>query len=209
MAAPTGKAAKKLKDTIQAGIEDFADPVKDQLSNIPSKTLHKWLEASPNGFRRNSQRLLKLDLIVIDEMSMVDLPTINGLLDALTKSCQIILVGDPDQLLPIGSGGIWQILQEKKTKTHFHSNSVKLTKSYRNKGDIALLRNTLKDKGVDAFWHLLSTKEDSTNTLKYLSSLKRVPDPVARTLVSYRKKLKKLTENCICLLYTSPSPRDS
>ena len=197
MAAPTGKAAKKLKDTIQAGIEDFADPVKDQLSNIPSKTLHKWLEASPNGFRRNSQRLLKLDLIVIDEMSMVDLPTINGLLDALTKSCQIILVGDPDQLLPIGSGGIWQILQEKKTKTLFHANSVKLTKSYRNKGDIALLRNTLKDKGVDAFWHLLSTKEDSTNTLKYLSSLKSVPDPVARTLVSYRKKLKKLTENCI------------
>ena len=197
MAAPTGKAAKKLKDTIQAGIEDFDDPVKDKLSNIPSKTLHKWLEASPNGFRRNSQRLLKLDLIVIDEMSMVDLPTINGLLDALTKSCQIILVGDPDQLLPIGSGGIWQILQEKKTKTHFQANSVKLTKSYRNKGDIALLRNTLKDKGVDAFWHLLSTKEDSTNTLKYLSSLKSVPDPVARTLVSYRKKLKKLTENCI------------
>ena len=197
MAAPTGKAAKKLKDTIQAGIEDFDDPIKDKLSNIPSKTLHKWLEASPNGFRRNSQRLLKLDLIVIDEMSMVDLPTINGLLDALTKSCQIILVGDPDQLLPIGSGGIWQILQEKKTKTHFHANSVKLTKSYRNKGDIALLRNTLKDKGVDAFWHLLSTKEDSTNTLKYLSSLKSVPDPVARTLVSYRKKLKKLTENCI------------
>ena len=197
MAAPTGKAAKKLKDTIQAGIEDFDDPVKDKLSNIPSKTLHKWLEASPNGFRRNSQRLLKLDLIVIDEMSMVDLPTINGLLDALTKSCQIILVGDPDQLLPIGSGGIWQILQEKKTKTHFHANSVKLTKSYRNKGDIALLRNTLKDKGVDAFWHLLSTKEDSTNTLHYLSSLKSVPDPVARTLVSYRKKLKKLTENCI------------
>ena len=197
MAAPTGKAAKKLKDTIQAGIEDFDDPIKDKLSNIPSKTLHKWLEAGPNGFRRNSQRLLKLDLIVIDEMSMVDLSTINGLLDALTKSCQIILVGDPDQLLPIGSGGIWQILQEKETKTNFQTNSVKLTKSYRNKGDIALLRNILKDKGVDAFWQLLSMKEDSTNTLHYLSSLKSVPDPVVRTLVSYRKKLKKLTENCI------------
>ena len=197
MAAPTGKAAKKLKDTIQAGIEDFDDPIKDKLSNIPSKTLHKWLEAGPNGFRRNSQRLLKLDLIVIDEMSMVDLSTINGLLDALTKSCQIILVGDPDQLLPIGSGGIWQILQEKETKTNFQTNSVKLTKSYRNKGDIALLRNILKDKGVDAFWQLLSMKEDSTNTLHYLSSLKSVPEPVGRTLESYKKKLKELTENCI------------
>ncbi len=197
MAAPTGKAAKKLKDTIQAGIKDFEDPIKDKLSNIPSKTLHKWLEAGPNGFRRNSQRLLRLDLIVIDEMSMVDLSTINGLLDALTKSCQIILVGDPDQLLPIGSGGIWQILQEKETKKNFKSNSVKLTKSYRNKGDIALLRNTLKDEGVDAFWQLLSMKEDSSNTSQYLSSLKSIPDPVVRTLFNYKKRLKKLTESCI------------
>ncbi len=197
MAAPTGKAAKKLKDTIQAGIAEFEDSIKGKLANIPSKTLHKWLEAGPNGFRRNSQRLLNLDLIVIDEMSMVDLSTINGLLDALTKSCQIILVGDPDQLLPIGSGGIWQILQEKEMKTKFHSNSIKLTKSYRNKGDIALLRNTLRNEGVNAFWHLLSMKEDSSNTSQYLSSLKSIPDPVVRTLFNYRKKLKKLTENCI------------
>ncbi len=197
MAAPTGKAAKKLKDTIQAGIAEFEDSIKDKLSNIPSKTLHKWLEAGPNGFRRNSQRLLNLDLIVIDEMSMVDLSTINGLLDALTKSCQIILVGDPDQLLPIGSGGIWQILQQKEMKTNFQSNSVKLIQSYRNKGDIALLRNTLKDEGVNAFWHVLSMKEDSSNISQYLSSLKSIPDPVVKTLFNYRKTLKKLTENCI------------
>ena len=197
MAAPTGKAAKKLKDTIQVGIEDFEVTVKDKLSNIPSKTLHKWLEAGPNGFRRNSKRLLNLDLIVVDEMSMVDLSTINGLLDSLPKSCQIILVGDPDQLLPIGSGGIWQILHDKGTKTNFQSNSVKLTKSYRNKGDIALLRNTLKDKGADAFWDLLSMKEDSSNTSHYLSSLKSIPDKVVSTLFNYRKKLKELTENCI------------
>ena len=82
MAAPTGKAAKKLKDTIQAGIEEFEDPLKNKISNIPCKTLHRWLEAGPNDFRRNSQRLLKLDLIVIDEMSMVELSIINGLLDS-------------------------------------------------------------------------------------------------------------------------------
>ena len=197
MAAPTGKAAKKLKDTIQAGIENFEDPIKSKLSNIPSKTLHKWLEAGPNGFRRNSHRLLKLDLIVIDEMSMVDLSTINGLLDALTKSCQIILVGDPDQLLPIGSSGIWKILQAKETKTNFQTNSVRLTKSYRNKGDIALLRNKLKDVGVDAFWNLLSMKAGSSNASQYLSSIQSIPEPVASTLFNYRKRLKKLTENCI------------
>ena len=197
MAAPTGKAAKKLKDTVQAGIENLQDPLKNKLATIPSKTLHRWLEAGPNGFRRNSKRLLKLDLIIIDEMSMVDLATINGLLDALTKSCQIILVGDPNQLLPIGSSGIWQTLQEKETKTNFQENSIKLTKSYRNKGDIALLRNTLEVAGVDAFWNLLSTKTESPNALHYLSSLKSIPEPVVKTLLTYKKKLKNLTENCI------------
>jgi len=197
MAAPTGKAAKKIKDTIQAGIEDFEDPIKDTLSKIPSKTLHKWLEAGPNGFRRNSKRLLKLDLIIVDEMSMVDLSTINGLLDSLPKSCQIILVGDPDQLLPIGSGGIWQIMHNKETKKYFQSNSVQLTKSYRNKGDIALLRNTLKDEGLGAFWQLLSIKESSSNASQYLSSLKNIPDPVISTLLKYRKSLNELTEICI------------
>ena len=200
MAAPTGKAAKKLKDTIQAGIKDLENPIKDKLFSIPSKTLHKWLEAGPNGFRRNSQRLLKIDLIVVDEMSMVDLSTINGLLDSLPKSCQIILVGDPNQLLPIGSAGIWQILHDKETKANFKSNTVKLIKSYRNQGDIALLRNTLKDGGIDAFWHLLSIKEDSLNTIQHLSSLKSIPDPVVSTLFKHRKELKELTENCINLI---------
>jgi len=197
MAAPTGKAAKKLKDTIQVAIDDFEDTIKDKLSKIPSKTLHKWLEAGPSGFRRNSQRLLTLDLIVIDEMSMVDLSTINGLLDSLPKSCRIILVGDPDQLLPIGSGGIWQILHNKAMNKNFQSNSVKLTKSYRNKGDIALLRNALKDEGLDAFWRLLAMKKNSSNASHHLSSLKGIPDPVVSTLFNHRKNLKELTENII------------
>ena len=197
MAAPTGKAAKKLKDTIQSGLKELEDPQRDKLSKIPCKTLHKWLEAGPNGFRRNSQRLLNLDLIVIDEMSMVELSIINGLLDSLPKSCQIILVGDPDQLLPVGSGGIWKILQSKKMYKHFRSNSVKLSKSYRNKGDIALLRNTLKNNGLDAFWRVLSIKEHSSNTTQHISSLKSIPEPVVTTLHHYKKNLKKLTENCI------------
>ena len=197
MAAPTGKAAKKLKDTMQEGLKELEDPQKDKLSKIPCKTLHKWLEAGPNGFRRNPQRLLNLDLIVIDEMSMVELSIINGLLDSLPKSCQIILVGDPDQLLPVGSGGIWQILQSKEMNKNFRSNSVKLSKSYRNKGDIALLRNTLKDDGLDTFWRVLSMKEHSSNTSQQFSSLKSIPDPVVNTLDNYRKKLKELTKNCI------------
>ena len=197
MAAPTGKAAKKLKDTIQSGLKELKDPIKGKLSTIPSKTLHKWLEAGANGFRRNSKRLLNLDLIVIDEMSMVDLSTINGILDALPKSCQMILVGDSDQLLPIESAGIWQVLQDKEMKKTFLSNSVKLTKSYRNQGDIGLLRNTLQEKGLGAFWQMLSIKKDSSNVRQHLSSLQSIPEPVLTTLLDYQMNLKKLTKTCI------------
>tara|TARA_B100000965_G_scaffold53773_1_gene40226 strand:+ start:2112 stop:3833 length:1722 start_codon:yes stop_codon:yes gene_type:complete len=197
MAAPTGKATKKLKETIQSGLKHLQDSQKDLISQIPCKTLHKWLEVGPNGFRRNSKRLLRLELIVIDEMSMVDLSIINGVLDALPKSCQIILVGDPNQLLPVSSGGIWQILQSKEINKNFIQNSVKLTKSYRNKGDIALSRNTLKDKGLDAFWRLLSTKEDSSNINLHFSSLKSIPDSLVKILYDYKKNLEVLTAKCI------------
>ena len=197
MAAPTGKAAKKLKDTFLVGLKNLEIPLKDKLSKVPCKTLHKLLEAGPNGFKRNSQHLLKLDLIVIDEMSMVDLTLFNGLLDSLPKSCQIILVGDPDQLLPVGSGGIWQILQSEEMNKVFHLNSVRLTKSYRNKGDIALLRNTLKYEGLDAFWRLLSIKKHSSNVTQHISPSKSIPDFIKKTLFDYRNNLKIFTKKCI------------
>ena len=197
LAAPTGKAAKKLKDTIQSGIELLEVPLKNKLSKIPCKTLHKWLEAGPNGFKRNSKRLLNIDLVVVDEMSMVDLSIITGLLDALPKSCQMILVGDPDQLLPVSSGGIWQMLQGKKTNNNFRSNSVKLIKSYRNKGDIALLRNTLKEDGLDAFWLKLSTIDKSSNVFRKISSQKGIPDLLISSLLKHKNELKKFTKNSI------------
>ncbi len=193
IAAPTGKATRRLKDTIQAGIKEFETSRKNKLSKIPCQTLHKWLESNPNGYRRNSKRLLNIDLIVIDEMSMVDMSITNAFLNALPKSSQIILVGDPDQLSPIGSGAIWQVLQDKEMKKKFKYNSVDLIRSYRNKGDIALLRDILKKEGLDPFWHTLSNTSNSSNVSKQRSSSLNLPKSLISTLIKHKTRLRNLT----------------
>ncbi len=194
MAAPTGKATRRLKDSIQAGVNELETSRRNKLSKIPCQTLHKWLESSPNGYRRNSKRLLNIDLFVIDEMSMVDMSIANAFLNALPHSTQIILVGDPDQLSPVGSGAIWQVLQDKKMKKKFKYNSVDLIKSYRNKGDIALLRDILKEKGLDPFWNKLSNTSNTSNVNGQRSFSPNIPRSLISTLRKYKTSLKSLTD---------------
>ncbi|HET6409875.1 MAG TPA: AAA family ATPase, partial [Chthoniobacteraceae bacterium] len=91
LCAPTGRAAKRLSES--TGMDAF--------------TIHRLLEVQPNrGFTRNSSRPLEGDLIVVDEMSMVDVPLMSALLRAHPANANLILVGDVDQLPSVGPGGV-------------------------------------------------------------------------------------------------------
>jgi exodeoxyribonuclease V alpha subunit len=92
LGAPTGRAAKRLAEA----------------TGREAKTLHRLLEFDPaiSGFRRNRDYPLELDLLVIDEMSMVDLPLMNQLLRAVPPTACIVLVGDVDQLPSVGAGSV-------------------------------------------------------------------------------------------------------
>ncbi len=92
LAAPTGRAAKKMSEA--AGRE--------------AKTIHRLLEYSfsGGGFQRNRSNPLPGGLLVIDEVSMVDAPLMNHLLKALSPGITLLLVGDADQLPPVGPGNI-------------------------------------------------------------------------------------------------------
>jgi exodeoxyribonuclease V alpha subunit len=94
LAAPTGRAAKRLSE----------------VTGQDASTIHRLLEVGidpENGnlcFSRNADNPLKADAVIIDEMSMVDILLFHKLLSAIPKNARIILVGDPDQLPPIGPG---------------------------------------------------------------------------------------------------------
>ncbi|GJE75908.1 SF1B family DNA helicase RecD2 [Methylorubrum suomiense] len=92
LAAPTGRAAKRMAE--QTGLE--------------ARTIHRLLEIDPRngGFQRDETNPLDADLVVIDEMSMVDVPLMHALLKAIPERAALILVGDVDQLPSVGPGQV-------------------------------------------------------------------------------------------------------
>lgn len=90
--APTGRAAKRIAEV--AGYE--------------AKTIHRLLEFDPGAmvFQRNEDNTIEADLLVVDELSMVDVPLMAALLRARPVGCRMVLVGDADQLPPVGPGSV-------------------------------------------------------------------------------------------------------
>ena len=106
LAAPTGRAAKRMTEA----------------SGYEARTIHRMLELGyvPEGddnhmhYGRNEENPLEADVIIIDEMSMVDLPLMNVLLRAISMGTRLILVGDKDQLPSVGPGSVLKDLIESK-----------------------------------------------------------------------------------------------
>jgi exodeoxyribonuclease V alpha subunit len=92
LCAPTGRAAKRLSET----------------TGLEAKTIHRLLEVDPRtgGFKRQESHPLECELLVVDEMSMVDVPLMHALLRAVPAHAAVVLVGDVDQLPSVGPGQV-------------------------------------------------------------------------------------------------------
>jgi exodeoxyribonuclease V alpha subunit len=109
LAAPTGKAAARLQEAIQNGRETL--PVKDHVKEaiaIGASTIHRLLGtiAGSPYFRHNAENPLPVDLVVIDEASMVDLALLSKLVQAVPADARLILLGDRDQLASVEAGAV-------------------------------------------------------------------------------------------------------
>lgn len=100
LAAPTGRAAQRMTE----------------ISSIQAKTIHRLLEWSSEsgGFLRCEENKLEADVIIIDESSMLDIRLAEQLLQAVPESSQLILIGDKDQLPPVGPGNFFRDLIESQ-----------------------------------------------------------------------------------------------
>ncbi|MFT0211175.1 exodeoxyribonuclease V subunit alpha [Pseudomonas sp. F1_0610] len=109
LAAPTGKAAARLTESISQQVQ--ALPVSAEIKNaIPCEvsTLHRLLGSRPNTrhFKHHQDNPLSLDVLVIDEASMIDLDMMHSVLSALPLSAKLILLGDKDQLASVEAGAV-------------------------------------------------------------------------------------------------------
>lgn len=146
LAAPTGRAAKRMSET----------------TGYEARTIHRMLELNGGmegnaGFERNEQNPLETNLIIIDEMSMVDISLMNSLLKAILPGTRLILVGDVNQLPSVGAGSVLKdIIDSKMFPT------VMLTKIFRQASTSDIIVNahkinrgekvSLDNKGMDFFF---------------------------------------------------------
>ena len=131
LAAPTGRAAKRMTET----------------TGYEAQTIHRLLEVNgnpeeedtPSGFGRNAENPLETDAIIIDEMSMVDLPLMYALLGAIVPGTRLILVGDRNQLPSVGPGSVLKDIIASKCFP-----VVMLTKIFRQAGESDIVVNAHK-----------------------------------------------------------------
>jgi exodeoxyribonuclease V alpha subunit len=122
LAAPTGKAAARLNASIAAQLArlDVDDAVR---AAIPSEvlTLHRLLGARPDTrrYRHDRRNPLHLDVLVIDEASMVDLEMLAAVLDALPAPARLVLLGDKDQLSSVEAGAVLGDLCRRAEAGHY------------------------------------------------------------------------------------------
>ncbi|WP_435607965.1 exodeoxyribonuclease V subunit alpha [Pseudomonas knackmussii] len=109
LAAPTGKAAARLTESISGQVAKLpvAETVRQQIPTSVT-TLHRLLGSRPDSrhFRHDAGNLLPLDVLVVDEASMIDLEMMANLLDALPDHARLILLGDKDQLASVEAGAV-------------------------------------------------------------------------------------------------------
>lgn len=129
LAAPTGKAAMRLQESITASLGDLTLP-HGIAASIPvtASTLHRLLGVRRNSplFRHNRENPLQHNVVVVDEASMVDLALMAKLLAALPPGGRLILLGDKDQLASVESGTVLADMTMA-----LPDNSVQLQRSYR------------------------------------------------------------------------------
>lgn len=124
LCAPTGRASKRLTET----------------SGVEAKTIHRAIEMNPADgegiFHKNENDPLNVDVVIVDEMSMVDVNLLYHLLKALRQTARLIMVGDKDQLPSVGAGNVLRDLIESK-RVH----TTQLVNIYRQGEDSLIITN--------------------------------------------------------------------
>uniref|UniRef100_A0ABX1PHF0 RecBCD enzyme subunit RecD n=2 Tax=Aromatoleum anaerobium TaxID=182180 RepID=A0ABX1PHF0_9RHOO len=108
LAAPTGKAAARMLDALRARSASVPEEVRGRLPQS-SHTLHRLLGVTPQPgrFRHHAGNPLALDVLIVDEASMLDLALATRLVDALPPHARLILLGDKDQLAAVEAGAVF------------------------------------------------------------------------------------------------------
>ncbi|HEX2857563.1 MAG TPA: exodeoxyribonuclease V subunit alpha [Propionibacteriaceae bacterium] len=155
LAAPSGKAAARLESSVRDELRRIPGP--HPLID-PATTVHRLLGARGElrGFSRGPTEPLPHDIVVVDEMSMMALPLMAALLDALRDDCRLVLVGDPMQLTSVEAGSVLADLASAARSGSPLASLVELTHNWRSLGAVADLATAIRRGDADAALDILA-----------------------------------------------------
>jgi exodeoxyribonuclease V alpha subunit len=162
LCAPTGKAQARLKEALDHEIDahlllDDAPALKDRLCALETSTIHRLLKARPplGRFAFNADNPLPVDVLIVDEVSMVDLSLMVHLLTAVPDTCRVILLGDSDQLAAVETGAV---LAEICDAWAGKPPIARLTRSHRfdPRRGIGRLKDAINAGDAASAWNILS-----------------------------------------------------
>ncbi|MFZ4478858.1 MAG: exodeoxyribonuclease V subunit alpha [Rhodoferax sp.] len=134
LAAPTGKAAARLRQSIDASLQELSARLGDELDLATftkrigaARTLHSLLGARPDTrqFGFSASHLLDVDVLIVDEASMVHLEMMSALLQAMPRGARLILLGDKDQLASVEAGAVLGDLCRDATQGNYDSQTAR------------------------------------------------------------------------------------
>jgi exodeoxyribonuclease V alpha subunit len=133
IAAPTGRAAQRLTDSIQRGISSIRerDADDESLASLQGTTLHRLLRYSPSGndFFHNKYNRIKAELIIVDEASMIDIVLLGKIFEALDDRTRLVMLGDRNQLPSVEAGAVLADLIPEDRSGSFSPDTIALIKS--------------------------------------------------------------------------------
>ncbi len=185
LVAPTGKAAQRINESIQSGVKSLELSGNTQEAfTFEVKTLHRLLGYRRNSaqFKHNADNPLRYDVVIVDEASMLDLPLMAKLFDAISPSTKIILLGDQHQLSSVEAGSVFGdlILAAESPESPLNNCTVVLDKNFRfsNDSTIHLVCEAIKAGDNDIALQLMQSGADDF-------AYQTVPEPNA--LADYLK----------------------
>jgi len=191
LVAPTGRAAHRMTEVI--GQE--------------AKTIHRLLEWKGGNFQVNEESPLTADVVIVDECSMLDISLAYALISAVPKDCQLVLIGDPDQLPSVGPGNVLRDLMSSEIVPCFKltqvfrqaQNSLIINAAHQiNKGEIPIIDSPfnqpeLWSKGVDCLF--IDSDEITNDQQSFINKVRHLKLDYLNS-TSYDKKLNPHLFRC-------------
>lgn len=224
LCAPTGKAQARLLEALKVEMDQLrcSGDVRERLLNLQATTIHRLLGSSPGWpyFNHNAENQLNIDYLVVDEVSMVSLPLMAKLMEAVPDQAGILLLGDKDQLASVESGSVLadvcdfanygqsfelfpiqrEFLKNQSWPpgplTSLNQSVVALTKSYRfsdNQG-IGKLKDLVKAGEAEAALDLIQNDQTGEITYRPLPSSDNIYRALQKFLTHWNLKIPNLNK---------------